>query len=223
MKRGVHPTGPGFEEDLAPRAFGEAALTPVYELNAFFLDVLTTLARDPSHRASPWEAALQPELSQLSPAARTRLARCPVCLIDAGFQDERRWASPARASELPEPGAVELPLARSVELTQMTVTLAWSIARAHSEAACIIFGMSPRCARLVAGLSVHRIPFLAERNAPHVRPAWADDPEIWRHILNPTVAPSSRLPSFHVRAMQRQLAEITLATHASGPIQPPRT
>ncbi len=223
MKPSFHPTGPGFEEDLAPRAFSEAALTPVYELNAFFLDLLTTLARDSSRRAWAWEAALQPELLQLSSAARARIARCPVCLVDAGFQDERRWTSPASGGEASASSTTaETPLARSVELTQMTVTLAWGIARTHPEAACIIFGMSPQCARLVANLSVHRIPVLAERNAPHVCPAWAEDPEIWRHLLNPTATPPSRLPPLHVRVMQRQLAEVSLATPASGPLQPPR-
>ncbi len=223
MKRSFHPTGPGFEEDLAPRAFSEAALTPVYELNAFFLDLLTTLARDSSRKAWAWEAALQPELSHLSSAARARIARCPVCLVDAGFQDERRWTSPASDAGLSALAAtVEVPLARSVELTQMTVMLAWSIARTRTEAACIIFGMSPQCARLVANLSVHRIPVLAERNAPHVRPAWADDPQIWRHLLNPSAAvPPSRLPPLHVRAMQRQLAEVALATSASQPFHQP--
>src|SRR5207237_2986380 len=80
MKRSFHPTGPGFEEDPAPRAFSEAALTPVYELNAFFLDLLTTLARDSSRQAWAWEAALQAALSHLTCVARARTARCPVCL-----------------------------------------------------------------------------------------------------------------------------------------------
>lgn len=223
MKRSFHPTGPEFEEDLAPLAFSEAALTPVYELNAFFLDLLATLARDSSRRAGTWEAALQPELLQLSSAARARIARCPVCLVDAGFQDERRWTSPASGGEVSASSTTaEVPLARSVELTQMTVTLAWSIARTHPEAACVIFGMRSQCARLVAILSVHRIPVLAERNAPHVRPAWADAPEIWRHLLNPSAAvPPSRLPPLHVRAMQRQLAEVSLATSASHPFHQP--
>src|SRR5437588_754579 len=143
VKRSFHPTGPGFEEDPAPRAFSEAALTPVYELNAFFLDLLTTLARDSSRQAWAWQAALQPELSRLTPAARARIARCPVCLVDAGFEDERRWTSPASDGGVCASAAtLEVPLARSVELTQMTVMLAWSIARTRTEAACIIFGMS---------------------------------------------------------------------------------
>src|SRR5438045_9378793 len=145
MKRSFHPTGPGFEEDPAPRAFSEAALTPVYELNAVFLDLLTTLARNSSHKAWAWQAALQPELSRLTSAARARIARCPVCLVDAGFQDERRWTSPASDGGVCASAATpEVPLARSVELTQMTVTLAWGIARTHPEAACIILGLAPQ-------------------------------------------------------------------------------
>src|SRR5207302_6497561 len=109
--------GPDCMLVLAPRAFSEAALTPVYELNAVFLDLLTTLARDSSRQAWAWEAALQGELSHLTPAARARIARCPVCLVDAGFQDERRWTSPASDGGVCAAAArVEVPLARSVEL-----------------------------------------------------------------------------------------------------------
>jgi len=224
MKGSSHTGGPEFEGDLAPRSFSEASLAPVFELNAFFLDVLAEAARDPSPKGWAWEAALRPELLQLTPTARARIARCPVCLVDAGFQDEGRWASVATGAEVSESAATDgLPSGRAVELTQMTVTLAWSVARANAEAACIIFGMTRRCARVVANLSVHRIPVVAERNSAQVRPAWAEDREIWGHLLNLLrPVPASRLPPLHVRAMQRQLAELSLATSASEPIRQPR-
>jgi hypothetical protein len=221
MKTRKPPSAPVFEEPPLSGSFSEAALAPLFELNAFFLDVLAEAARDPSHKGWAWEAALRPELLQLTPAARAGIARCPVCLVDAGFQDEGRWASIASAAEVSESAATDgLPPGRAVELTQMTVTLAWSVARANAEAACIIFGMTRRCARVVAGLSVHRIPALAERNSPQIRPAWADDSEIWGRLLNLSKpVPTSRLPPLHVRAMQRQLAELSLATTASQPIR----
>jgi hypothetical protein len=206
-----------------PRAFSESALTPVFELNGFFLELLTAFPSHPSHLGCAWSAALRPELHELTGAARVRIARSPVCLVDAGFQDEACWdvmSSPAQRPVAEGEGC--LPAERAIELTQMTVTLAWTVARTSLEGACIIFGMTSRCARIVSGLSVHRIPALAERNAHTIRPAWMNHPEIWPHLLSlADPAPASRLPPVHVRAMQRQLADFVLATSASQPIRQP--
>jgi hypothetical protein len=105
----------------------------------------------------------------------------------------------------------------------MTFTLAWTVARAGVESARIIFGMTPLCARIISSLSIHRIQGLAEQHYDAIRPAWEDNPQIWRHLLSLTeAAPVARLPPVHVRAMQRQLAELSLATSASEPIRQPR-
>ena len=132
-----------------------------------------------------------------------------------------RWDTQTPERRLPEEVSGLSP-GRTVELAQMAVTLAWTIARASPEAACIIFGMTSDCGRLVSGLSLHRIPWLAERNAPAIRPAWADRPQILQHLLSLSdPPPASRLPPLHVRAMQRQLAALSLATSASPPIRQP--
>jgi hypothetical protein len=221
MRTRSNPNGIWFEEDSASCAFSEAALTTLFELNGFFLELLAEGARNPPAQSPAWSAALRPQLSQLTAAARARIARCPVCLIDVGFRDEARWGSQSSERRLPQEVS-GLPPGRTIELTQMAVTLAWTISRASPEAACIIFGMTPASVRLLSGLSLHRIPWLAERNAPAIRPAWADRPQIWQHLLSLSdPPPASRLPPLHVRAMQRQLAELTLATSASPPIRQP--
>jgi hypothetical protein len=216
----TNTNGIGFEENPRSFAFSEASLTTLFELNGFFLELLAEAARNPTAKPA-WSAALRPQASQLTAAARARVARCPVCLVDVGFHDETRWGSQTSERRLPEEVSGLSP-GRTIELTQMAVTLAWTIARASPEAACVIFGMTSSCVQLVSGLSLHRIPWLAERNAPAIRPAWADRPQIWQHLLSLSdPPPASRLPPLHVRAMQRQLAALSLATSASPPIRQP--
>jgi hypothetical protein len=104
----------------------------------------------------------------------------------------------------------------------MTFTLAWTVAKADTEGARIIFGLTPACARIISGLSIHRIQGLADQHHQAIRPAWEHHPEIWRHLLSLTEAePAARLPPVHVRAMQRQLTSLALATGASQPIRQP--
>jgi|SRR5579863_4203544 len=211
----------GFEENPGSFAFTEASLTTLFELNGFFLESLAEAAGNPTAKSPAWSAAARPQASQLTAEARARIARCPVCLVDVGFHDEARWGSQSSQTPLPEEIS-GLPPGRTIELTHMAVTLAWTIARATPEAACVIFGMTSDCLRLVSALSLHRIPWLAERNAPAIRPAWADRPQIWQHLLSVSdPPPASRLPPLHVRAMQRQLAALSLATSASPPIRQP--
>jgi hypothetical protein len=217
----TNTNGIGFKEDPGSFAFSEASLTTLFELNGFFLELLAEAARGPTAKSPAWSAALRPQASQLTAAARARIARCPVCLLDVGFQDEARWGSQSSEHQFSEEIS-GLPPGRTIELTQMAVTLAWTIARASPEAASIIFCMTPDCVRRVSGLSLHRIPWLAERNARAIRPAWADRPQMWQHLLSLSdPPPASRLPPLHVRAMQRQLAELSLATSASQPIRQP--
>ena len=217
----ANTNGIGFEEDPGSFAFSEASLATLFELNGFFLELLAEAPCNPTGKSPAWSAALRPQARQLTAAARARIARCPICLVDVGFHDEARWGSQSSERRLPEEVS-GLPPGRTIELTQMAVTLAWTIARASPEAAYIIFGMTPDSVRLVSGLSLNRIPWLAERNAPAIRPVWADRPQIWQHLLSLSdPPPTSRLPPLHVRAMQRQLAALSLATSASPPIQQP--
>jgi hypothetical protein len=217
----TNTNGIEFEQDPGSFAFSEASLNTLFELNGFFLELLAAAARSPPAKSPAWSAALRPQASQLTAAARARIARCPVCLVDVGFHDEARWGSQTSERRLPEEVSGLSP-GRTIELTQMAVTLAWTTARASPEAACIIFGMTPDSVGLVSGLSLHRIPSLAERNAPAIRPAWVDRPQIWQHLLSLSdPPPASRLPPLHVRAMQRQLAALSLATSASPQIRQP--
>jgi hypothetical protein len=220
MKTRKPMSAPVFEEPPLSGSFSEAALAPLFELNAYFLNALVaSAARLPEERPH-WALAHRPEWNQLSLVARRQIARCPVCLVDAGFNEEERWEAIARRDAPTSAAARGLPQRQAVELAHMTFTLAWTVAKADTEGARIIFGMSAPCARIISGLSVHRIQGLADQHHEAIRPAWEDHPEIWRHLLSLTeAAPVARLPPVHVRAMQRQLTGLALATSASHPIR----
>ena len=211
--------------DTGGHSFAEAALAPVYELNRFVLDVLIDVAARPGGESrSRLAVALKRPLAGLTEAGRDRLSRCPVSLVDAGFRDDGRWSAalgrpdsefPARESAFPH-----LPALR---LAHQTFTLAWTSARANLESACIIFGMSRRCAGIVARTGLQSMERLAERHPDWVRPAWEGAPEIWHHLISMAEQdPQPRLPPLGLRALQRQLADLEPATCESGEIRASR-
>ena len=212
-------------EDGAGRAFSESGLAPVYELNRFLLDVLLDIASRPSREIrSRLSVALKAPLGQLTDAARNRLSRCPVSLVDAGFRDDARWANAVAGPNTEAPaGESAFPRLQALQLAHQTFTLAWTAARANPETACIIFGMSRKCAGVVARVGIQTMQLMAERHPDWVRPAWESQPEIWQRLIAAAVQePQPRLPPVGLRALQRQLAELEPATRESGEIRPTR-
>jgi hypothetical protein len=99
----------------------------------------------------------------------------------------------------------------------MTLMLAWSLARADAKSASIVFAMTQRTARMIAAAGVQRIPQIAREHPYCVRPSWEADPKFWSDLLAcEHDAENPRLPSVHLRLLQRRLAELGLATHANA-------
>jgi len=144
--------------------------------------------------------------------------------VDAGFRDDARWANAiARPNTEFPAGESAFPRLQALQLAQQTFTLAWTAARANPESACILFGMSRKCAGLVARVSIQTMQRIAERHPDWVRPAWENQPEIWHHLITAAAQePQPRLPPVGLRALQRQLADLEPATRESGEIRPTR-
>ena len=114
------------DADTKPHLFSEPSLAPVFELNRLFLDALVEAAARPASEARPRLAStLQQPLTQLTSAVSDRLARCPICLIDAGFRDDARWVALATQSNAPlkSPGVV-FPRLQALKLALQAFTLA---------------------------------------------------------------------------------------------------
>lgn len=211
----VGPSG-DLEAPGAENWFGAEAVKSLHELNECLIKALSEDLQRPNTDARIRLAIeLRDVLAGLDPEHRARAASCPIALIDAGFRDEARWV--AVASGQPTPAGTagadgEFAHLRAVQLAQMTLTLASTTAEISVERACLVFGMSPLCARVLASLTLHRIQELAERHADWVRPRWEHQPSIWRSLLDLASRPPSRgVPSVGIRAMQLQLADLTRA------------
>jgi hypothetical protein len=212
------------DADAKPRLFSETSLAPVFELNRLFLDALIEAAARPASEARPRLAStLQQPLTQLTSAARDRLAHCPICLIDAGFRDDARWVAFATQSNAPlkSPGVV-FPRLQALKLALQAFTLAWTTARASLEGACLIFGMSQNSAKVIARASIQTMHGVAERHADWLRPVWEDQPIIWHHLLAMAMRETESQPSLGMRALQRRLADLEPATGESNEIRSTR-
>ncbi len=154
-------------EDTGLSGFSESALAPVFELNGFFLEVLADAASRPASEVRPGLAvALKASLSRLNADARQKAAHRPVCLVDAGFRDDARWAAVAARADAQRPSKEgSFPRLQAIQLAHTTLTLAWTLARASPEAACVIFGMTHKSAAIFARLGVQTIQRIADRHA----------------------------------------------------------
>jgi hypothetical protein len=210
------------EEDSGRRSFCDSALTPVFEINRFLLDVLIDAAcRPPMDAHRGLVLALNVPLARLTPAAVDRLARCPVCFVDGGFRDDAQWTAIASRPGGEFPARISaFPRLQALQLAHQTLTLAWTATRASLESACIIFGMTRKCADIVSHLGIQTIHRIAEQHPDWVRPTWENEPEIWHHLIAMAMQePPPRLPPIGLRALQRQFVDLEPATCASGEIR----
>jgi hypothetical protein len=215
MEPGEQPSS--FHESAGGRTFSESGLDAVFELNRFLLDLLRNTAIRPwSEIRSQLPSTLGAQFSELTDDARDRLARAPISLVDGGFRDDSRWAALVARPDVDFPGENVFPHLQALQLAHQTLTLAWTTARVSREGARIIFGMSRRCADVVARAGIQTMQRVAERHPNWVRPAWDNQPEIWRHLIAmATQEPQPRLPPVALRALQQRLADLEPATPES--------
>ena len=196
--------------------FNEEALQGVFEINHSLIQLLVVAASRPASESRPQVVlALGPTLLGLGAGARQRLARCPVALVDVEFRNAEWWRQiecGQRDSGARPPSVGCFPRLQAIQLTQATLTLAWSLVRSSREAATIVFGLTAECAARLAGLAAPAIQRLAETQAPYVRPRWDTDATFWRELLRIGEAADSptqpRLPPIGVYVLQRQFADL---------------
>ena len=174
-------------------------LAPVTGINQELLELLC--APSPLRRT-----ALTQLCCGLDPDARSRLARCPYVLLDAGFGAPELWPPSGRA-----PGAVREASAsggyfssrQGIALVRRTLVFAWHLARANPFAARILFGMTTPCAPGVAASRLEDLEELAELCPSWVAPRWEAQPQVWRQLVHAARAgPVSQLRQAQLRGLQ---------------------
>jgi hypothetical protein len=177
-----------------PRGFS-AAVKLLQEVNARLLDLLAFESQLTNEARLPIAVELGDMFRQIDPGARARVAASPFLLIDAGFQDLQRWSRVGCEIELANDSAGRFLRPQAIELAHMTFVLAWSLARSNHEAACVMLGLSPGCAEIVANLRLQDLQRIAILHNAWIRPRWELRPDIWRRLLKSTNAPRSSTPA----------------------------
>jgi hypothetical protein len=178
------------------------------------------MAQSTMPQLPPMLMAHLPVWCALPVASRARLAASPYLLADAGFNDEARWQAVAQRSvrDLPRElresafhGDDSRDFARSV------LVYGWHLARAHRQVARLVFGMTPGCATLLAGLRLKDLDWLAGQQPGWVRPRWENQPQIWAHLLRAAVDDDGqRLTQVGLRGIQLLAAGLVPVAQAHG-------
>jgi len=186
---------------------GVPILGLVHKLNECGIDTLQRLARTgrPEH-VPDLVASLRSLWRNLDVTDRQRAATCPFLLLDVHFQNETWWRL-CRQSRLPRRQDVArfrgLPAKPGATLMRESLVLAWHTARLNPRASCLLLGISPAVADLIAAMGLQDIERLAESQHSHLRPRWEDRPYFWRQLL---VAARNRdddtLRELHVHGLQ---------------------
>jgi hypothetical protein len=164
----------------------DGSMEAVTEINAQCLDFLCALAAEPVRRMPELFAGQIAAWRELTPAARAQLAASPYLLVDAGFDDEIRWALPARrmVQDLqPAPREPVFTGPAAEVFMRGVLVLGWHLARANRQLARVVLGMTPACATRIAALRLRDLDWVVEHHPGWVRPRWERQPAVWRHLL----------------------------------------
>lgn len=192
------------EEDQATPAGGtvrwdSGLLGPVTAINLQLLELLC-------EPAPVRHTGLTQLCCELTPDARSRLARCPYVLLDAGFATPEHWPPSGR-----QRGAVHEASAsggyfssrQGIALVRRTLVFAWHLARANPLSARILLGMTAPIAPCVAASRLEDLEELAELCPAWVGPRWEARPQVWQQLVRAARAGQvSQLRQAQLRGLQ---------------------
>lgn len=198
----------------------DGSMEAVAEINAQCLDYLCLLAAGcaPGEvvagalpRRVPAMFGAQVEAwRDLSPAARAHLAASPYLLVEAGFDDDARWALPGRRMVQDRPVASRSPVFTgpgAEAFMHSVLVFGWHLARANRQLARVVLGMTPACAARVATLKLGDMGWVVEHHPEWVRPRWERQPRVWRHLLGAALeSDTALLTQVSLRGLQLMAA-----------------
>lgn len=203
----------GIDTPARSPLFDPAALRPLHNLNRRLFELLTDEWRR-GRDVTPELAVLGAKLAPLNDELLWRLARVPICWVDADFLNEEAWSVAALSARTGHPVPESpLPRVRALEIAGLTFALASTTAKASPNAARIMFGMRQTVAEAFAGFTVETVHRLGQTRAHWVRPRWYQSPEDWqRMIATADHAEAARLPPVSLRVLNRMLVDLEPAT-----------
>lgn len=198
----------------------DGSMEAVAEINAQCLDYLCLLAAQSAPgevvagalpRRVPAMFGAQVEAwRDLSPAARAHLAASPYLLVEAGFDDDARWALPGRRMVQDRPVAPRAPVfigPGAEAIMHSVLVFGWHLARANRQLARVVLGMTPACAARVATLKLGDMGWVVEHHPEWVRPRWERQPRVWRHLLGAALeSDTALLTQVSLRGLQLMAA-----------------
>jgi hypothetical protein len=189
---------------LGAGSWDPAVLEPLAEINERVLEVLGGEGASLRPHTSTLSRLLAREWQSLDAGGRLRLAASPYLLLDCRFASRELWSIPVTAGVRDAAGAAQgFAGAVGARALRHVIVLAWHWSRANPMTAQLALGLSPTCARLIAGTRMRDLEALAELCPSWIRPRWEDRPAVWRQLLA-AAAPSrpAALRQLHLRGLQ---------------------
>ena len=194
---------------VAANWFNAQALEPVHELNERFIELLIRLAAaGQRHEPMPFQLLRQlgASLLEMSAASRRRAAHCLFLLVEVQFGHAEWWPA-AQAPPRPSVSTMlwppSVPRKLVTELTRAVLHLAWHTARENRHAACLLLGLTPPVAEILAKLSLREVGAIAERQFRQLKPRWEDRPFVWQQLIaSARIEDAHAWRAFHVQGLQ---------------------
>lgn len=159
----------------------------VRELNERCIELLAALAEtNDARRITPVVSANQELWTSLDTAARHRISKYPLLLIDANLANHAWWRTVSAARLQLTHAAAEpdhLPEKPATELAQELIRVIQQIARVDLPAACFLLGITSRVADILATIGMSDIARIAPLIGTHMRPRWSHSLTFWRNLL----------------------------------------
>lgn len=180
----------------------------VHEINERCLALLFNEARANRQPPVALVTPLRELLLQTDAATRRRAAQRPIVLADLRFEDEVYWRAvvqqPAQCRRLTSPWRGSFPRSSAAPLARALLVLAWHSLHADREATQVLLGMTATVAQLIESLPLGDIDSIASLQYRHLQPRWADQPAVWRELLEAAQRADqpAALARLDVRALQ---------------------
>jgi hypothetical protein len=192
----------------------EEILGPLVEVNERCIELLVHAARASDEHSRQHLAPIRELLLNLAPAAQRLAAHHRLLLVDIEFTNIEWWYAvkrqPYRSFRL-EATSGSFPRRSAVQLARATLTLVWHCARRDRYVACVVLGITPAVADIIATLRLEEIDRIAERQFRRVRPRWEDRPTVWRKLLLASQAADPQpMHHFTLQSLQLMLGELLL-------------